>query len=121
MRCDAVVWEMSVDLRTNAWTMGRCVGLDGSAPKPKQALTARTGTLTESQRLNLQERYGALVEHVALGCGHDGGTLSLTVTRPDGATKRWVDQNWGCGKPAPMMIDGLGEFAHAVVTMQESP
>jgi hypothetical protein len=38
----------------------------------------------------------------------------LVVTTKDGASKSWVDKNWGCKKPSPPAVFGIGELGNEI-------
>jgi hypothetical protein len=112
-RCNGVVWELALELPSGQWTYGSCpsCGRQDKQPRPDEPLQEKRGTLDATQRAAFDAAYGRLRIGPARGCGADGGTLRLTVTKTDGTGESWVDQNWGCRKPPPLVATGIRDLA----------
>ena len=105
MHCNGTVYELAVDLAKNTWTSGLCMD---------DKLTAKHGAVTAAQHDAIAAAYGKLAIRTAETCGNDGGTLTLTAHETDGTTATYVDENWGCRKPPPVIADGLKDLANAL-------
>lgn len=120
IRCKGVVYRMEIDLARNQWTYASCPTATpgGASPAASDELTSRQGTFDAGQRKRLDDGYAKLLGQVAPSCGSDGGTLALELWRPDGTSAgRYVNENWGCKKPPPMVAVGIGELARALLFM----
>jgi hypothetical protein len=113
VRCDAVVYMITIDVATNAWTLGMCP----YDPKKSDKLAITKGKLTAAERSTLETDYAAL-DAIAdsKACGNDGGTLALVVTTKDGHKSSYVDLNWGCRKPLPVTVPKLKDLAGKLLT-----
>jgi hypothetical protein len=116
-RCQGVVWEMQLEVASGRWTYGSCPYGRSKMPEANTPLERKTGVLNGEQRAALETDYGKLRIAPASSCGHDGGTLSLTVTKTDTTTETWVDENWGCRKPPPLVAQGLLELGSTLSSM----
>jgi hypothetical protein len=117
-RCGLVDYRVHIDLAAGTWSSGLCT-VDWQAPDALQApLVAKQGTLTPAQRDDIKSGYRKLaVSKKQDGCGYDGGDLTLTVTRKDGSSAKFLDENWGCRKPPPVIVDGLPVFARSLMQL----
>jgi hypothetical protein len=115
LRCDGIVYEATIDLKANDWIGSWCI-----VPAGKRASnvkrTATGGKLAADVRKRIVDAYGKLTAKVAPGCGNDGGTLTLTITKTDKSTLQLVDENWGCKKPPPVIAVGLHDLANIAAT-----
>jgi hypothetical protein len=114
IRCQSTVFEIEVDLASGAWTSGLCPYDPKRQPHGDTPLTPKQGTLAPAQRDAIAAAYGKLAIRTAEGCGADGGDLTLTVHTKDGKTTAFVDENWGCRKPPPVIAEGLQDFSRAL-------
>lgn len=120
VRCDGVVFRVEIDVARKQWTYGTCPpSMPRGAPAtPTDTLLTRNGVFDEGQLGELEKIYGKMLAQVAPGCGSDGGTLWLELWRRDGSSAgRYVNENWGCRKPPPIVAVGLGKFASAILLM----
>jgi hypothetical protein len=118
-RCDGVVYEVTVDLASGTWTSAWCMPPEGKNPA-NVPRTSKHGKLAADDRAKIVGAYGRLTAMPAPGCGNDGGTLTLTVAKTDKSNVKFVDENWGCRKPPPMIAKGIADLAK-VMTMIAPP
>jgi hypothetical protein len=109
--CKSVVSEQTVDLVHDTWTSGICTAFANPSGDGSEPLTVTRGKLTPAARATLEAGYGKLTIAPARGCGHDGGTLTIRVTSADGASASYVDENWGCKSPPPVVASGARDFS----------
>lgn len=114
IRCNGTVYEMHIDLAASTWTSGLCPYDPKQPPAAATTLTAKHGTITAAQKDAIAAAYAKLAIRAAATCGNDGGDLTLTVHRTDGSTAAYVDENWGCRKPPPVIADHLKDLAQAL-------
>jgi hypothetical protein len=115
LRCDGIVYEATIDLKANTWTGAWCVMPPGKQPSNGKR-TPTSGKLAADLRTRIVDAYGKLTAKIAPGCGNDGGTLTLTITKTDKSTIQLVDENWGCKKPPPVIAVGLHDLANVAAT-----
>ncbi len=114
IRCHGTVYEMHIDLAANTWTSGLCPYDPKHEPTDTTPLATKKGTITSAQHDAIAAAYGKLAIRTTATCGNDGGNLTLTVHRTDGTTAAYVDENWGCNKPPPVIADNLEDLATAL-------
>jgi hypothetical protein len=114
IRCNGTVYEMHIDLGANTWTSGLCPYEKSTGPTANTPLEAKHGTLTAAQRDAIAAAYARLAIRTTATCGNDGGDLTLTVYRSNGVPAVYVDENWGCNKPPPIIADNLKDLATAL-------
>ena len=112
-RCNGTVWEIGLETVSGQWVYGSCpsYGRMNEQPRPDEPLKEKRGTLDATARAALEAAYGKLRIEPAQGCGRDGGTLRITVTKADGTSDSWVDENWGCREPPPLVALGIEDLA----------
>lgn len=120
MRCNGLTYSVSVDLAKNEWTYGRCVPTAAGRPTAQTPLSLTTGKLKPEQRARLDASYARMSIETALGCGHDGGPLTLRLDRR-GGSETYVDENWGCEKPAPEIAKGVNDLATTMMLIVNAP
>jgi hypothetical protein len=111
LRCNGIAYEMHFDLKAGTWDSGLCIAepKENATTKP---LTRKHGKLTDADRKKLEAAYQGLTAK-SHTCGHDGGDLTLTVVEKSGAKSSFIDENWGCRKPEPPMLEGLKALMQA--------
>lgn len=121
IRCNGIAYSVSVDLAKNEWTYGLCVPTAAGRPTAQTPLSLTTGKLKPEQRARLDNSYTRMSIETARGCGHDGGALTLRLDRAGAATEKYVDENWGCKKPAPEIAKGVKDFATTMMLIVNAP
>ena len=117
-RCGLVSYRVHVDLAAGTWSGGVCTVVWQAPDALHAPLAAKQGTLTPAQREAIAVGYRKLaVSPEQNSCGDDGGDLTLTLTRKDGSTATFLDENWGCRKPPPVILDGLPAFARSLMQL----
>jgi hypothetical protein len=105
LRCNGTVFEIHLDLTRATWDSTLCD--DKGKPVHKH------GTLAEADRKAVDAAYAKLSSRRGT-CGNDGGALTMTVHDRKGGSSVFVDENWGCAKPEPAMLDGLKQLAAVI-------
>ena len=109
-RCGGTVWRATVDFGKKELGYGSC-----SAGAPADTPPTETPrTLAPTDLDAVRAAYAKLASEPARSCGHDGGTLRLAVELGDATKTEYVDENWGCRKPAPLVAVGVRDFASLV-------
>lgn len=112
VQCNGVISEMKIDLAKNEWEHGTCL-VNKPGEMKRDPLVVDHGALDAEARKRIEGGWDKL--RPATGtCGADGGPLTLTVTYADGGTQSWVDNNWGCKKPEPLLAGGLAELSSTI-------
>ena len=120
-RCNGLAYSVSVDLAKNEWTYGLCVPTAAGRPTAQTPLSLTTGALKPAQRARLDATYARMTIETAPGCGKDGGPLTLRLDRATGAAETYVDENWGCSKPAPEIAKGVKDLATTMMLIVNAP
>jgi hypothetical protein len=113
-KCGAIESDLSIDLKTNAFTWLTCEPKPGDPAGKAPLRPFKQGKLMPEQRKAIDDAYAGLTHGPARGCGADGGTLRLELAHADGRTESFLDDRWGCGQPPPEAIEGLGDFTSRV-------
>ncbi len=107
-RCGGAVVETTIDLAQGEFENALCTNREAGDP-----WTVDHGKLTDAAKKRIEKAWDSLRAQPS-ECANDGGPVVLVVTTKDGASQSWVDRNWGCKKPSPPAVAGIGEFGNEV-------
>ncbi|HEY8073605.1 MAG TPA: hypothetical protein VIF62_05840 [Labilithrix sp.] len=107
-RCGGVVAELTIDLAQGEFDNAICTNRDAGDP-----WTVDHGKLTDAATKRIEKAWD-LIHAQPSECMEGGGPVVLVVTTKDGASKSWVDKNWGCKKPSPPAVFGIGELGNEI-------
>jgi hypothetical protein len=113
-RCSGIVEKITIDLAAGRFVRATCESGNKDDESETKPLTPHAGKLGKEQRATIGDAYAKLTIVPGLGCGKDGGPVTLEVFRAGAAVARYVDMNWTCTKPPPDVAEGLMEFAMTV-------
>jgi hypothetical protein len=112
MRCKGTVYEIEIDLVTNAWKYGTCAATGANAADAP--LVMRTGKMRTEDRAKLDAVYKTIERVAAPRCPNDAGVQVLILEGGDGGAERFA-----CGEPFGFTNGGV--FAVKVMQIVNTP